>query len=388
MAASTNRRNSKTTWKVADMMDTAAWVLDGDPMPSEPPPPAPVAVGISDVPQDLLAERVGLFERDPPGQFVRARYGITHYRLSEPTANAPKNGRRVVVMAHGIGTNSDKYNLVVPELCADGITCLRYDYFGHGYSIMDEESTPYTDEVFMAQLEDLLCHVLDEGEELWGMVGHSTGGIVSILAAHRMPKLNIRRICLISPAIWSNKPLVATIGDVVPDTLFGLVRSNPGLKNAFVKNPYLENIENAFAKTKGGFLGFGATHRHPVAKAEAYALSARTFDENSQFAAVVMSIALYFLNENLLESYRQELRVIANGDNACRVKFQWGTEDVVVPYTRFKEALALSPSGNITIQALEEMGHESLDEDYAPITKGTRHPDGRITEGMKEFFAS
>ena len=82
----------------------------------------------------------------PVGKFLRGRHGVTHYYLQSPesrgTAQTSLNkagASRLIVMAHGLGTNMNLYDEVVGPLLDDGFTILRYDYFGHGWSAPDDK---------------------------------------------------------------------------------------------------------------------------------------------------------------------------------------------------------------------------------------------------------
>ena len=161
----------------------------------------------------------------PGGQFVRGRGGVTHYML-EGTDPATDGARKLVVCSHGIGTNVGVFENIVAPLVEAGYTVLRYDFFNHGWSVADDKYLRYDDEVMMAQVEDLLDHVCldahdehatEHAEAVHGFVGHSTGGIVGILAAERLRHTRpIPGLALVSPALWASKPLLARLADAVP----------------------------------------------------------------------------------------------------------------------------------------------------------------------------
>ena len=73
---------------------------------------------------------------------------MVHYELEGPADGQP------VVLVHGFSVPYYIWDPTFPALAAAGLRVLRYDLFGRGYS--DRPDLPYTMELFVRQLKDLL----------------------------------------------------------------------------------------------------------------------------------------------------------------------------------------------------------------------------------------
>jgi pimeloyl-ACP methyl ester carboxylesterase len=130
------------------------------------------------------------------------------------------------------------------------ICCFARRYFNHGYSKSDDTFLVIDENVMVSQVEDLLNHVLEDGEHLHNFVGHSTGGVVAIMAARSLPNRKIDHLGLISPAVWANKPLIAKLGERVPSFLFNLMKWGFKPMDFAVSDSYTQNCHVAFARDK------------------------------------------------------------------------------------------------------------------------------------------
>jgi pimeloyl-ACP methyl ester carboxylesterase len=83
-----------------------------------------------------------------PGQFARLSDGYTHYEVGGPADG------RLVVLAAGFSVPYYIWDPTFKTLTAAGFRVLRYDYYGRGYS--DRPRIPFTDEMYVRQLDDLL----------------------------------------------------------------------------------------------------------------------------------------------------------------------------------------------------------------------------------------
>src|SRR6185295_20195570 len=83
-----------------------------------------------------------------PGRFAQLTDGFTHYELG-----GPENGP-VVVLAAGFSVPYYIWDPTFNALTAGGFRVLRYDYYGRGYS--DRPAIPFTDEMYVRQLDELL----------------------------------------------------------------------------------------------------------------------------------------------------------------------------------------------------------------------------------------
>ncbi len=100
--------------------------------------------------------------------------------LSNPSG---KTEEPMVIMCHGFTTSKDgRTNTLLEEILnANNISTFRFDFFGHG------ESEGLFEEVTISEAVDDVQRawkfLQDLGYKLFGLVGSSFGGIVSILAA-------------------------------------------------------------------------------------------------------------------------------------------------------------------------------------------------------------
>jgi pimeloyl-ACP methyl ester carboxylesterase len=123
------------------------------------------------------------------GSFIRLSDGFTHYELSNPEAG------QTVVLVHGFSTPYFIYDPTFEFLTRAGLSVLRYDLFGRGFS--DRPQVHYTADLFVRQLESLL-----DGLQVTGpvsLVGLSMGGpITAAFTVHSPARVN--RLVWIDPA--------------------------------------------------------------------------------------------------------------------------------------------------------------------------------------------
>lgn len=120
--------------------------------------------------------------RSAPGDFVRLPDGMVHYELKGPPDGQP------VVLVHGFSVPYYIWDPTFPALAAAGLRVLRYDLFGRGFS--DRPDLPYTMELFVRQLKDLL-EALQVNIPV-SLVGLSLGGLTQTyqsVAAQGLPIL-------------------------------------------------------------------------------------------------------------------------------------------------------------------------------------------------------
>ena len=152
--------------------------------------------------------------RSAPGDFVRLPDGMVHYELKGPPDGQP------VVLVHGFSVPYYIWDPTVPALAAAGLRVLRYDLFGRGFS--DRPDLPYTMELFVRQLKDLL-EALQVNIPV-SLVGLSMGGPVSAGFTVKYPAF-VRKLCLLDPAGFQNgRPILYRIISLpgLGETLIGL----------------------------------------------------------------------------------------------------------------------------------------------------------------------
>ncbi|MBI2149425.1 MAG: alpha/beta hydrolase, partial [Acidobacteria bacterium] len=74
--------------------------------------------------------------------------GYTHYELGGPADGRP------VVLAAGFSVPYYIWDPTFKSLTAAGFRVLRYDYYGRGFS--DRPAIPFTDDMYVRQLDELL----------------------------------------------------------------------------------------------------------------------------------------------------------------------------------------------------------------------------------------
>ena len=297
--------------------------------------------------------------KKPEGEFLKGRHGVTHFVLRG------NNLDKLIVMAHGLGTNHYLYDKFVKPMLAQGFSVLTYDYFNHGFSVATDMFLQQDSSVLVEQLEDLLDHVLPSKDTpLFGLVGHSTGGIVGIVADAEMSR-PIKNMLFVSPAIFiGDKPLVAQICEKGAYVYLenGFLRRN--MLHFMVKDAYLENDVIAWArdpKTSQYIFG-GIREAHKK-------LNSRMFMHHPFINGGIWGVNIYTLRMDLLAGY-----VKSATKSETRTLVLWGKLDMVVPYTQ-ANVNVLSSNPAVTVKGLAGLGHESLFE----------NPSAILTE-MLDFF--
>lgn len=214
--------------------------------------------------------------------------------------------------------------------------------------------------MFMEQLEDLLDHVLPPQAPVDLFVGHSTGGVVGILASARLAR-EVNNLALVSPALWAEKPCLANIADQFPNVIHNLLSA--GLLHFLIKDSYIKNTDNAFAKDS-------QTGKHLFQDAYDRALARNTamFQRHPFALAVIAGVNFFFLSAAENASHREVFREITTrAERPARVHLIWGMKDTVVDYHQHSdEAVAFAP-GRVSLAPLPDQGHESFDENTATI---------------------
>jgi pimeloyl-ACP methyl ester carboxylesterase len=286
---------------------------------------------------------------------------VTHFQV-----HGEGNLERLIVLAHGLGTNMHLYDEFVEPLVKEGFAVLTYDYFNHGWSVAKEKFLVYDKGVIVEQLEDLLDHVLPTRETpLFGFVGHSTGGCLGILADAQMERI-IQNIFHVSPAIFAKKPLIVQLADAGLYKPLENVFLRRGLLQSLVSDAYAENGEIAWARDE-------ATSKYLFHDTrEAHEAENKVMFEHHPFIhGGIWGLNSYILRQDLLPAY-----VASLSKTKTRTMVAWGKLDVVVPYTEDNVA-ATSVNPGVMMIGLDGLGHESLYEDSTAVLKP-----------MLEFFKS
>jgi len=313
---------------------------------------------IDSLPEDHVAKLRALYG-EPAGEFIHGKHGITHFHLESPVSQSTKRAQ-IAVLSHGIGTSIKVYDGFREKLLATGFRVLRYDFLGHGWSCAKmDDACSFDKQMMLQQLDEVLNHVLSPGEpvDLW--VGHSTGGLLGVLAAS-LGKRTFSRLALISPAFWKQAPLITKIGDRIP-TVVTWLASIKALK--LVENGYLENCDNAFAHEGSKFF---FPEEHNLAKDDIK----KMFSLHPQVMTAIARILANFLRADLLQEAIPVFEELVGRQASAKpqIGLFWGTHDVVVEFAHAKEVLAW-PGANdcVKLFALKNLGHEAPLEDPAMI---------------------
>jgi len=334
---------------------------------------APEEVGSEVLPKDYVDRLTTLFGHGCRQRLLRGRYGITAFELVEPKAPGPK--RRVCVYSHGLGQCYGSFHdtPLVQTLAEGGYTVLAYSFYGHGWSYAGEEvlgvggaacSGPmpeYGCAVHLAQVKELLSHVMQPGEPVDCWVGHSTGGVVGVYVAAENV-WPIRTFGNVSAAFWAEKPAVAKFIESCSSIQRLMLNTECGLK--LLEDAYTKNNDNAFGKVVGD-----DTKYLFQAKKEAAAEGIlRNFAHHPQLAKGIAAISSTFLRGDQMPEHQSMLRkLLQREDGPERYCCIWGTQDIVVPFKHAQEVVSLSPQ-RVKL-ATPCLGHECIHEDARQIAQ-------------------
>src|SRR5207249_431971 len=136
-----------------------------------------------------------------PGAFALLSDGYTHYELGGPASG----DGRVVVLAAGFSVPYYIWDPTFNALTSAGFRVLRYDYYGRGYS--DRPAIPFTDDMYVRQLDQLLNHLHITGSI--DLVGISFGGSFITSFADAYPD-RVHSLVYFDPSIRHPYPLSMT----------------------------------------------------------------------------------------------------------------------------------------------------------------------------------
>jgi pimeloyl-ACP methyl ester carboxylesterase len=251
-----------------------------------------------------------------PGSFIRLPDGMVHYELKGPPTG------RLTVLVHGFSVPYYIWDPTFSALTAAGLRVLRYDLFGRGYS--DRPDLPYTMELFVRQLKELL-EALQVNLPV-DLLGLSMGGPISAGFTDRYPE-RVRKLGLLDPAGFQ-------VGRPVLYRLISLPGLGELLIGLFAKILLASNqpgdfyLPEKFPGYPGQFL--------PQMQYQGFK------------RAILSTLRLGPLGE-LTETYR---RVAATGRPVLLV---WGKQDKVVPFKLNEKARQIIPQAEF--HAIDQAGH-------------------------------
>jgi pimeloyl-ACP methyl ester carboxylesterase len=254
--------------------------------------------------------------RTAPGSFIGLPNGMVHYELK-----GPPDGR-LVVLVHGFSVPYYIWDPTFSALVTAGSRVLRYDLFGRGYS--DRPDLPYTMELFVRQLKDLLEALqVDLPIDLLGL---SMGGPISAGFTDRYPE-RVRKLGLLDPAgFQSGRPVLYRLVSLpgLGEVLIGLLPKILLASN----QPGDSYLPEKLPGYPGQFL---PQMQYPGFK-----------------RAILSTLRVGPLGE-LTETYR---RVAATRRPVLLI---WGKQDKVVPFKLNEKARQIMPQAEF--HAIDQAGH-------------------------------
>ncbi|MBW1641350.1 MAG: alpha/beta hydrolase [Deltaproteobacteria bacterium] len=251
-----------------------------------------------------------------PGQFIELSKGIIHYELT-----GSQNGETVVLI-HGFTTPSFVWDYNVDELKNAGFRVLRYDHYGRGFSARPDVA--YDRDLYDQELIELLQKLNIKLPV--HIIGLSMGGAISVIFADRHPEM-VYTVSLIAPAgfpVEQSFAIKLAKTPIIGEYIMAVVGDRvvlSGVKKAFVHPDKLPEYENKF-KVQMQYKGFNEA---------------------------LLSTMRYMHMDQLKDAYQRL------GKQNKRVLLIWGRKDMILPFSKSKDAKAAIP--NVEFHSIENGGH-------------------------------
>ena len=247
-------------------------------------------------------------------QFVRLSDGYTHYQLAGPPAG------RVVVLAAGATVPYYIWDPTFKALVDAGFRVLRYDYYGRGFS--DRPNIPFTQELYVRQLRELLDAVHVNGA--FDLGGLSFGGAVITSVAARFPD-RVRSLVYVDPAFRMPQSLTAV-----------------------ESMPRVWNVMTAILDERGWADGQLGDFLHP----ERFPEWPDRYRVQLRYRGFRRA-RLADLQSNVDSDQREELQVV--GREQRPVLVIWGKQDPNVPFELSASLMAVMPYARLL--GVDQAGH-------------------------------
>ena len=249
-----------------------------------------------------------------PGMFAKLSDGYTHYELSGPA------GSRVVVLAAGFSVPYYIWDPTAAALTSAGFRVLRYDYYGRGYS--DRPSIPFTDEMYVRQLAELLA------------------------AAHINDPINLAGISF-------GGSLITSFADKYPDRVRSLIYFDPSIRKPYLTSlledfPQVWNYFAAVLDQRAWADGQFADFLHP----ENFPDWAKRYRDQMQYKGFRRARLSELVSNSNIDQSDQLKRV---GEHTRPVLVIWGKQDNTVPFEDSEWFMKALPHGRLV--AVEGAGH-------------------------------
>ena len=249
-----------------------------------------------------------------PGQFAKLSDGYTHYEIGGPADG------RVVVLAAGATVPYYIWDPTFKALVDAGYRVLRYDYYGRGFS--DRPDVPFTQELYVRQLHELLdaVHI----SQPFDLAGLSFGGAVITSMAARDPQ-RVRSLIYMDPAFRT-----------------------PSSLTLLESSPRAWNVVTAILDERSWADGQLSDFLHP----EKFPDWPDRYRPQLRYKGFRRS-RLSDLRANVDADQRDELQAV--GRNSRPVLVIWGKQDPNVPFELSASLMAVVPYARLL--AVDQAGH-------------------------------
>ncbi len=255
-----------------------------------------------------------------PGKTAWLTDGVTYYEEAGPKSGQP------VILIHGFSVPNFIWDRTFSALAAAGVSVLRYDLFGRGFS--DRPRLRYDKALFVRQLAELMDAV---GFLEADLVSLSMGGPVAAEFAFRFPK-RVRKLAFIDP-VGFDLSLPFAVKLLYVPVLGELIL---GMLGRFGANTLLDVMLKDFYD--------------PTPEARDYFV--QRYAEQMKFHGFKRAL-LSTLRSGLLEEDLDLYRRL--GDSHKPVALIWGKEDRAVPFSQNETFRHLVPQTQL--HPIEQAGH-------------------------------
>jgi len=156
----------------------------------------------------------------PENYFINKDKLAIFYRKWLPAPIAQPSVKAVVVISHGLGEYSMRYERVAQALVAKGFAVYALDHQGHGQS---EGTRTYVKNFLdfvhdVHQMTEIAKRKHPEARKIF-LLGHSMGALIAIHSVHEAPKLYDGTVLSAPPLHADIPPGLATLGPILSEYL-------------------------------------------------------------------------------------------------------------------------------------------------------------------------